>query len=387
MRIVIAADTYYPNIDGASMFTQRLAEALKDQGHRVLVIAPSTEPHTLWTKHNDIPILGIRSLPTMFHKDYRFTPPFFIKALIRRALTDFKPDVVHVQGHFSIEQATAAVAKQIGIPVIGTNHFMPENLIHYVHAPIWIENILKKMAWWQFRRVFNTIPVVTTPTKTAAAVLQHIGLNKVAIPQSCGINLETFKPTNTSDHLRERFHLPSVPIVLSVSRLAPEKNIDAILRAAAEAFKQTPLHVVVAGNGMDRERLEKLTEELGFSDHVTFTGFVSGDDLPHLYRLASVFVMAGNVELQSLVTMEAMASGLPVVAVNALALPELVHDGVNGFLFEPGRIDHLTNSLVKLLSSPELRESMAKKSLEIIQTHDITKTIKRFEELYQSIQK
>ena len=109
------------------------------------------------------------------------------------------------------------------------------------------------------------------------------------------------------------------------------------------------------------------------------------EDLPNLYKIADCFIIAGTAELQSLVTMEAMASGLPVVGVNAMALPELIHDGENGYLFELDNIESLTQSLIKILSDEKLRKQMGDKSLEIIQAHDINNSMVTFESLYQSM--
>jgi glycosyltransferase involved in cell wall biosynthesis len=136
---------------------------------------------------------------------------------------------------------------------------------------------------------------------------------------------------------------------------------------------------------MEKKILEHLADELGISGHVTFAGFVPDIDLPNLYCITDAFIIAGIAELQSIVTMEAMASGLPVVGVNAVALPELIHDGENGFLFENGDIKSLAEKMTKILSDESLRKQMGVKSLEIIAKHDIHKIIDEFEALYQKL--
>ena len=407
MRIIIANDTYYPNVDGCSYFSQRLAHYLKKRGHSILVIAPSRTRHTEYFSHDGIDIFGLYSLPTLFHKAYRFSPPFFIKKKISAAIQTFRPDVIHVQGHFYIENAVVDVARELRIPVMGTNHFMPENLSHYAHAPKIVEAWIIKLMWSGFRSVFEKLEVVTAPTKTAARILHDIGLNKKVIPISCGVDLQKYNPQagaprgrsiglaslrlglNNGDYLRKRYHLPNKPLLLCVGRLAPEKNIDCILRAvaaiAAAVSKKIPIHLVVAGGGLERKNLEKLAARLDIADSVTFTGFVPDEDMPNLYAISTAFAVAGTVELQSLVTMEAMASGLPVVAANALALPELVHHGENGYLFSPNDVAGIAEYFSRIFSDHALAKRMGQKSLQIAKAHDINITIASFEKIYESL--
>jgi glycosyltransferase involved in cell wall biosynthesis len=136
---------------------------------------------------------------------------------------------------------------------------------------------------------------------------------------------------------------------------------------------------------MLRPTLERLVRSLGIAAHVTFTGFVPDEDLPSLYCIASVFVMAGNAELQSIATMEAMASGMPIVAVDAQALPELVHDGENGFLFPDGRCDRLAACAISLFRDEQLRRRLGERSLQLIQAHDLGNIVTQFESLYRRV--
>jgi glycosyltransferase involved in cell wall biosynthesis len=235
-------------------------------------------------------------------------------------------------------------------------------------------------------RVFEQLDFVTTPTKTAAALLTKAGLRKEVVPISCGIDLERFKPTNDGAYLRRRFAIPSdKQVLLYVGRLDKEKRIDMILRALPQISRVTSVHLVLAGIGKEKRNLEELAGELGIKQAVTFTGFVPDEDLPNIYGVADLFVTAGIAELQSIVTMEAMASGLPVIAVNAMALPELVHDGENGYLFSDGDSQMLAQKAIAILSDQGMRAEMSRRSLGIIQDHDISKTIEKYESIYSEI--
>ncbi|MGB7055988.1 MAG: glycosyltransferase, partial [bacterium] len=279
-----------------------------------------------------------------------------------------------------------SAAKKLGIPVMGTNHLMPENLTHYLHLPGIAETWLQRFAWRQFVRVFEQLDFVTTPTRTAAALLAKAGLRKKVVPVSCGIDLERFKPTNDGAYLRRKFAIPTdKPVLLYVGRLDKEKRIDMILQALPDISRVTSVHLVLAGIGKEKRNLEELAEKLGIQQAVTFTGFVPDEDLQNIYGVADLFVTAGIAELQSIVTMEAMASGLPVVAVNAMALPELVHDGENGYLFSDGNSQMFTEKVIAILSDQAMRARMSRRSLEIIKDHDVNKTIEKYESIYSEI--
>jgi len=384
MNILLASDTYYPNVNGASYFTQRLASLLAAKGHNVSVIAPSERFSDTVTLRDGVTVYGLRSITTPFYKNFRISPLIWSQATIQKIVHDVHPDVIHLQNHFIIGKGVLAAARELGIPVMGTNHFMPENLVHVFHMPRFIEERLKLLGWNQFLHVFKDLDVVASPTRTAAQLIQRYGLQKEVTPVSCGIDLTRFNTQNDATRLKKQYGVPmDRKVILSVGRLEKEKRVEVTLRALPEIVAKTDAHFIIAGIGKLQSALQQLAKSLGVSDHVTFTGFVPDEDMPDLYKTADVFVTAGIAELQSIVTMEAMASGLPVVAVNAVALPELVHDAENGFLFDAEDSTALARGVVTLLSDEALYSRMSKASLAIIQKHDIHNTIAAYEELYK----
>ncbi len=383
MKILIATDTYYPHVNGASYFGQRLAHYLTLRGHHVVVVAPSTTLHHRRDMINGIVVEGIRSFPVFFYQKFRFSPQFFIQRHIRNVVQAFHPDIIHLQGHFFISRTVLRVGRKESIPVIATNHFMPENLLHYIPLPSFLRNVLGNFAWKDCANVFNRAYAVTTPTHAAAALVPKKQLQKSVRVISNGIDLKRFNPKNNSGEIWQKYHLPEKPLLLYVGRLDREKNLDMVLRALARAAQTVNIHFVIAGTGADRSRLELLVKKLSLENVVTFTGFVADEDLPSLYVSADCFAMAGTAELQSIATMEAMASGLPIIAVRAVALPELVHDEENGFLFNPDDIRQLSHTIEAIFSDRDRKERMGKKSLEFIAPHNIETIISSFENLYQ----
>ncbi len=146
-----------------------------------------------------------------------------------------------------------------------------------------------------------------------------------------------------------------------------------------------PAQLELVGDGPERARWTALTENLGVTDRVRFRGFLSEEELLAAYAHAAVFCMPGIAELQSLVTLEAMASGLPVVAADAMALPHLVRPGRNGWLYAPGDLAQLSTRLAALLTDPTLRRRMGASSLDIVAEHALGATLDRFEDVYYRV--
>lgn len=170
-----------------------------------------------------------------------------------------------------------------------------------------------------------------------------------------------------------------------MGRLDEEKRLQDLVGALPAIRGLLDAQIVLAGTGTQQHNLAVLSERLGVAEHVHFLGFVPDDDLPRVYAAADVFVMPGVAELQSLATLEAMASGLPIVAADAMALPHLVHPGINGFLYRPGDVDAVSRHGLALLAEPPLRHRMGRGSREIARTHDAAVTLAQFEDRYTSL--
>ncbi|PIR76554.1 MAG: glycosyltransferase family 4 protein [Candidatus Magasanikbacteria bacterium CG10_big_fil_rev_8_21_14_0_10_42_10] len=386
MNILIASDTYYPNLNGASYFTYRLATLLAKRGHHVSVICPSQTYQKTTYIQDGVHVYGVPSMSVLMYKGFRFSPLTISKKAISESLSKIQPEVMHIQNHFFIGRAVSEYATKHHIPIMGTNHFMPENLVHYLHFPPKIEAYINRIAWKQCFKVFKHLNIVTTPTHTAAALLKKVGFPKEVKVLSCGLDLKRFKPTHPdiARSIKQTYHIPlERKVLLYTGRLDREKRIDIVLHAMPIILKTCDAHLVIAGEGKQHHTLETLAHTLGIQDRVTFTGFVPDNIFQDIYHVADVFVNAGIAELQSIVTMEALASGLPVVAANAMALPELVHDGKNGFLFPVDDIDALATHVIRIFSDSTLQAQMSQESLRIIQKHDIQNVIQVYESLYE----
>ncbi|MET0830687.1 MAG: glycosyltransferase [Microbacterium sp.] len=380
LTVLIGADTFSPHVNGAARFAERLAAGLVARGHTVHVMAPSA---THWTRGTAIEV--IEDQPMTMHRlpSWRWFPhdwltfvlPWMAKHHARRALDAVQPDVVHIQSHIIIGRGLAREARKRGIPIIATNHVMAENILDFTTLPHALNDVFVKLAWADAKRTFGMTRAVTTPTRKAADFLEATIDITGVIPISCGIDRSNYRPDLTPRDANR---------ILFVGRLTTEKHIDVLLKAVALLDPQLDVHVDLVGGGDQRKNLETLAHSLGLDTHVTFHGHAPEEELRTLYSRASLFAIASIAELQSIATMEAMASGLPIVAANAVALPHLVHDGENGYLFEPGDVQEMAARLTDVLTAaPEERRRMQQASLDGVVIHDINRTLDTFEALYR----
>ncbi|WP_243223414.1 glycosyltransferase [Microbacterium proteolyticum] len=380
LRILIGADTFLPHVNGAARFAERLAAGLVARGHDVHVVAPAVD-----RRGAGAAIETIEGQPLPMHRlpAYRFLPhdwltfvlPWRSKHYARLLLDEIKPDVVHIQSHIIIGRGLTREARKRGIPVVATNHVMAENILDFTTLPDFLDRIFVKLAWADAERTFKMTRAVTTPTRKAADFLESTIDISGVIPISCGIDRSNYRPDLTPRDANR---------ILFVGRLTTEKHIDVVLTALSQLDPALDVTFDIVGGGDQRAKLEALAQQLGVASRVTFHGHASEEDLRRLYSRASVFAIASIAELQSIATMEAMASGLPIVAADAVALPHLVHHGENGYLFTPGDAEELAERLTDVLTaSSDDRERMQQASLDAVAVHDITRTLDTFEALYR----
>lgn len=385
LTILIGADTYPPDVNGAAQFGHRLALAMLRRGHRVHVVAASNRVGKSYQRVVEDGIVEhrLRSHKVFTHEYLRLCTPWEIWREVGQILDQVQPDVVHIQCHWIIGRVLAVQAAKRGIRVIATNHVMPENIAPFLPIPDATQHLFAKVSWWDMARVLRHAQVVTTPTPIAVQAMEASGaFKRSALAVSNGIEIGDYELApgesieKNPDELR----------VFFAGRLAVEKNVDVLIRALA-LLPEDLSHVVaeVAGDGEQRDKLATLAYELGVADKVRFLGYVSDAELRAGYLRADVFCQPGTAELQSLVTLEAMSASLPVLLADALALPHLAHNGVNGYLFEPGNPQDLANKLTLVLRlSPEQRSAMGEASKAMVDQHRAERTWEIFESLYVS---
>jgi len=376
MRIMVITDQYAPMVGGVPTVTRTLAAGLAQRGHAVALLAPSPGWRGMVDADERVSVNYRGSVPWPWYEGMRLA--FVSSRAARGLISAFAPDIAHIHSPVTLGVTARIAAHQLRIPVIYTNHFLPVN-VRPSSRPR--PRAFDALFYSYVVGFSNRCSHVTAPTATALRLLREQGLAVPSRVITNGVDLQTYSPGPADQRIRDRYGLPpDPPLILSVGRLSPEKRVDLLLDAAARLTRDAI--VAIAGTGPDEARLRARADRLALAGRVRFLGFVPGPDLPGLYRLADVFVIGSEAELQSLVTMEAMATGLPVVAADACALGELVQHGRNGFLATPGRAGEMAAYLDILLADPGRRAAMAAESLRIISGHERQRTLAEWESLY-----
>ncbi|MCT1804010.1 glycosyltransferase [Kocuria carniphila] len=380
LKILIIAETYPPDINGSAQFARRLAQGMLRRGHEVHVMAPMTSRGKSLTVEKDgVTEHRIRSHRAFTHSYFRLCFPWEIYSEIKRVIDEVQPDVVHSQCHYILGRLAIQEAQRRGIRLVGTNHFIPENIEPFLPFPEWFIRGYRKVSWWDLARQFRRCDVVTAPTQLAVDTMVTNGVDDNAIPVSNGIQVGDYEL-----HPGENLKKPNRETVLFCGRLAVEKNVNELIEAISLIPAEKNVHAEIVGEGEQLDTLVSLAHSLGVAERIHFRGFLTDEQLRVSYLNADVFCQPGTAELQSLVTLEAMSASTPVVLANARALPHLADEGVNGYLFEPGNPQDLAEKLQLVLdASPERQRAMGEASHRMMAQHSFAKTLDTFERIYR----
>lgn len=389
MRIAYLTQPYPPMVSGASIVAEQLARAMAERGHQVLVIAASETGQPYTELSQNLTVLRLRSIRNPLRVNQRIM--FMQRRAVLQALYKFKPEVIHVHEPLQMGLAGLRYAKGTNIPITMTSHQLPWFVASYLPNIPGLRAWTEKQVWKVARWLAAQYTIVISPTKTISNIIrQNTGIMPKTI--NYGIELKTFnakrcKSETTS--LRSKFNIPAhAAIILHTGRLDADKHADRVILASANAIKTVGAHLFVAGDGCEKPALIKLCKSLGIESQVHFPGFISNKrELAGVYRSSDVFVTASEIETQGIVILEAIACGLPVVAVRAACIPELVHDGINGCTVESGDISAMAKAIETIVQSPFIADSMKIKSLALAKKYDIQVSFTKHEELYLQIVK
>jgi len=385
MKILIASDLHWPMLNGVASFSRNLAQGLAAHGHEVLVIAPSQTGNKYKEVDVNHVVYRTASVPFPFYQNIRVSPT--PQREVKKIIQEFEPDVIHIQMLMWIGQAAMRYGSKFGIPIVSTNHAMPENLMDNIKLLAPIARPINYMLREYGARFHSKADYVTMPTQSAIDMFG--ASDKVTVPMeavSNGIDLSRFTVGAPNKELLAKFNIPTdAPIVTYIGRLDAEKHLPVLIRAFDTVLKQHPAHLLIVGDGSDAPILKDMIRTMKIADSVTFTGRVDDLDLVLLHQIGAVYCMPSPTELQSIATLEAMASGQPIVAVDAGALRELCQDGRNGHLCELDNDQQIAACILDIIAHPSTRERMSQESLAIAGTHNLQETLKRFEAIYTDL--
>jgi glycosyltransferase involved in cell wall biosynthesis len=338
MRIALFTETFLPKVDGIVTRLSHTVDHLQRLGHQVLVVSPDGG----LTEYKGAKIYGIPGFPLPLYPELKLALP---RPSMRQVLEEFRPDLIHLVNPAVLGLGGLYYAKSLDVPLVASYHtHLPKYLEHYGLG------MLEGVLWELLKAVHNQAQINLCTSTAMQDALESHGIERVEVWQK-GVDTELFQPHLASQEMRS--HLtqghPDSPLLLYVGRLSAEKEIDRI-KPVLQAIPGARLALV--GDGPYRQDLEK-----HFADTFThFVGYMTGQTLATAFASADAFVFPSRTETLGLVLLEAMAAGCPVIAANAGGIPDIVTDGVNGYLFDPADEQGAIVATQRLLANPSDRE-------------------------------
>ncbi|MEQ9483788.1 glycosyltransferase family 4 protein [Coleofasciculus sp. F4-SAH-05] len=317
MRIALFTETFLPKVDGIVTRLRHTVDHLQRNGDQVLVICPDGG----LTEHKGANIYGVSGFPLPLYPELKLALP---RPAIGMALAEFKPDLIHVVNPAVLGLAGLYYAKAMQIPLVASYHtHLPQYLQHYGLG------MLEPVMWELIKANHNQAQLNLCTSTAMVEELRGHGIERLDLWQR-GVDTETFRPSLASTEMRSHLSQghPESPLLLYVGRLSAEKEIDRI-KPVLESIPGARLALV--GDGPHRSALEK--HFAGTPTH--FVGYLTGEPLGSAFASADAFIFPSRTETLGLVLLEAMAAGCPVVAARSGGIPDIVTDGVNGYLFNP----------------------------------------------------
>ncbi len=333
MNIGLFSETYYPEINGVATSVYMLKNELEKRGHNVYVFTTTT-PGSPEHEHN---VFRVPSLPFVFITERRVG--LFYHPKLAHIIKKLNLDIIHTHTEFSLGIFGRIMARELKLPVVHTYHTIYEDYTHYLTHFKALDRRAKAFARTYTKVCCNTVEQVVVPTEKTKELLMTYSVHKDISVVPTGIDLSKFERgrylPEEIEQLKQSYGIrPEDKVMLYLGRVSQEKNIGEIIAAMPEYMaRREQVKFVIVGSGPELEKLQGMTSELGLSDRFIFTGARPWDTIGLYYRLGDVFVSASKSETQGLTYIEAMASGLPVVAREDKCLEDILEQGVNGYTF------------------------------------------------------
>jgi glycosyltransferase involved in cell wall biosynthesis len=347
MKITLVTETYYPQVNGVSRTLGELVRHMKSRGDQVQLIQPDYGKGTEQSEHGYL----VPSWRLPFYNELYLPLPPFQK--VYRAIEAFGPDIVHIATEATLGLSMLRFARKRRYNTVSSFHTNFDQYSRHYNVG-WAKLGIRGYLRWFHNQTRETY----VPSEATIAELSALGFERLVLWKR-GVDSALFRPDRPGrDELRRELGCSPDDLVISyVSRIAPEKNVEYLASAFEIVAAQRPsVKLLLVGDGPTRPTLEK---RLGAS--ARFVGYRRGEDLANHYSAADLFAFASLTETFGNVVLEAMASGLPVVALAAGGVGEIVHSGSTGVLVDPNEPPAaLASALILLIDQPEARQHMAR---------------------------
>ncbi|WP_270526863.1 glycosyltransferase [Longibaculum muris] len=338
MNIALFSDTYLPDINGVATSTHILKKELKKHGHHVLIVTTFL-PHDSQYVDEDLDVLRLPGIDLKKLYGYRASNIYSFKGM--KELKDFQPDIIHIQTEFGIGIFGKIAGEILNVPVCYTYHTMWADYSHYI-APgniKAVDHAAKKIIEKISKIYGDSCSELIVPSQKTADALREYGISNSINVIPTGLELEHFSLAHKNEELMQQivkqYHLENKFVVTFLGRIAPEKSVDFLIDAMSEIIKvNQQIVLMIVGGGPQVDELKDYVHSKGLDDYICFTGPQVSEKVPSFYHVSHLFVSASITETQGLTFIEAMASGIPVLARYDKNLEGVVIDGRNGYFFE-----------------------------------------------------
>ncbi len=378
MKIGIFTDTYLPEANGITTYLDFIFNKLPKKGNKLHVVAPR---YSIYKKQkNEENISRLVSIRVNKAYNYRLAVYIPIKTFIKLLRTDF--DIIHGHSNGSISLMGLFMAKIKRVPFVYTYHTMIQDYSHYILRGLFSPSIIRKIS----RVTCNLCDVIIAPSEKAKNELINQKIKKPVIVVPYGIETKNFQ-IKKSDFLRKKLGIArNAKILLYAGRLGREKSVDFLIYAFNIILKSNSrTHFVIIGKGPEYTYLKSLSERLKIDKNVYFLGAIEPKNMPIIYKSADIFVFSSKTETQGLVVLEAMASGLPVVAVKDSPIENVIRNKESGVLVD-NDVVQFAEEVIKLLKNKKERERLGKNA-RVSANLFVENSVLKLEEIYNKVLK
>ena len=382
MKIGIFTETFLPQVNGVVVSQCNINRELIKRGHEISVFTIGKNDERI----DGYNVYRLKGKPFKPYPEYMFMIPnhYAWKLMKSKNL-----DIIHSRTPFPLGVVAKRLSQRTDKPIVGTFDTPITEYVHYIPflgsaqpSKYFLEGIARK---WM-KKYYGWCDIVTAPSETTKNKLLSWGFEDNIEVVSNGIDTRKFNQKNKDGKIKKKFCPNGEKLILHVGRITKEKRVGQLLEIAKMLDKRgTKFKLLIVGGGPELENIKNKTKYLGLQDKIIFPGYISQKELPKYYASADIFLTSSVVETQGLVLLESLASGLPVVGADAEAIPELIKDGKNGFLFNLSKPEDAAALVENVLADDGLRKRLAKNCPASVKEHSIQSVGTRIEKIYKNL--
>lgn len=383
MNICMFTNTYLPHMGGVAKSVDSFARDLRAKGHKVLVISPTFSYKEQSSDEQDV--LRVPAIQNFNGSDFSVSIP--LPFIINNKINSFNPDLIHSHHPYLLGDAALRTAYRRNLPLVFTHHTLYEQYTHYVPLD---SKVMKRLAVHLSTSYANHCTRVIAPSQSIADLIAQRGVTTPIRVIPTGVDIDYFSSGDGPSFRRQHQIPENVPVIGHLGRLAPEKNLEFLAKAMALAFKKIPDKAcfLVVGSGPSKDRIQKIFQDNGLDDQLILAGKQTGPDLAGAYQAMNLFVFSSKSETQGMVLTEAMAAGVPVIALDASGAREVVRDKYNGRLLDENASPEMfARAVADFFTAPEQTNAWEKAACDTAREFSRERSAQKLINTYQSVLK